>query len=75
MSTVTYTVIGMACGHCEDFVSEEISEVDGVESVTVDVAGEAVTVTSRVGVPETRIRRAVEEAGYEFAGRRDGARA
>ena len=31
MSTQTYTVTGMTCGHCAASVTEEISELAGVE--------------------------------------------
>ena len=36
MSTTTYTVNGMTCGHCELSVKEEISEIKGVTDVTAD---------------------------------------
>ena len=33
--TSTYTVTGMTCGHCAASVTEEISEIAGVEDVDV----------------------------------------
>ena len=62
--TRTYTVSGMTCGHCVASVEEEISEVDGVESVDVDLASGRVTVAG-AGVTDDQIRAAVGEAGYE----------
>ena len=44
--TTTYTVTGMTCGHCAASVTEEISEIAGVEAVDVVVETGAVTVTS-----------------------------
>ena len=35
--TVTCTVPGMHCGHCERAVTEEVSAVAGVESVAADL--------------------------------------
>ncbi|GAB2691461.1 heavy-metal-associated domain-containing protein [Thalassiella azotivora] len=64
MSTATYTVTGMTCGHCVSSVTEEISELDGVQSVDVDLATGAVTVTSESPLDESAVRGAVEEAGY-----------
>lgn len=69
MATATYTVTGMTCGHCVQSVTEEVSEVQGVTEVAVDLPTGKVTVTSEQPVPEDRIRAAVTEAGYELAGR------
>jgi copper chaperone len=68
MSTATYTVVGMTCGHCVTAVTEEVSQLPGVTGVDVDLAGGGLTVTSDAPVEETAVRAAVEEAGYEVAG-------
>ncbi|OLT05744.1 cation-transporting ATPase [Pseudonocardia sp. CNS-004] len=68
MSEATYTVTGMTCGHCVASVTEEISEIDGVTDVAVDLPTGAVTVTSSTPVDSTAVRAAVEEAGYQLAG-------
>jgi copper chaperone CopZ len=68
MSTATYTVVGMTCGHCVSSVTEEVSQVAGVTGVEVDLASGAVTVTSEAPVDDDAVRAAVEEAGYEVAG-------
>ena len=60
----TYTVTGMTCAHCVRSVTEEITEIDGVTDVAVDLPTGAVTVTSDGPLDETRVRAAVEEAGY-----------
>jgi copper chaperone CopZ len=64
--TQTYTVTGMTCGHCAASVTEEISELDGVENVDVVVDTGAVTVTSAAPLDEADVRAAVEEAGYHL---------
>jgi copper chaperone len=69
MSTTTYTVTGMTCGHCVTSVTEEVSQVPGVTAVEVDLASGGLTVTSDAPVDEAAVRAAVEEAGYEVAGR------
>ena len=69
MRTATYTVVGMTCGHCVSAVTEEVSRVAGVTGVDVDLASGGLTVTSDAPVDEAAVRAAVEEAGYEVAGR------
>ena len=69
MSTSTYTVVGMTCGHCVNAVTEEVAQLPGVTAVDVDLASGGLTVTSDAPVEETAVRAAVEEAGYEVSGR------
>ena len=69
MSTATYAVVGMTCGHCVNAVTEEVSQLPGVTGVDVDLASGGLAVTSDAPVDETAVRAAVEEAGYEVAGR------
>ncbi|MEU4570890.1 heavy-metal-associated domain-containing protein [Nonomuraea sp. ATR24] len=68
MSTATFTVNGMTCGHCVSSVKEEVGEVAGVTSVEVDLASGLLTVVSDAPVDRSDISKAVEEAGYELAG-------
>jgi copper chaperone len=65
MSTATYTVTGMTCGHCVRSVKEEVSQVAGVTAVDVDLASGRVTVTGDSRIDNTMVREAVKEAGYE----------
>jgi copper chaperone CopZ len=64
--THEYTVSGMSCGHCEAAVKEEVSALDGVESVDVDLATKLVVVRGE-GLDDAAIRAAIGEAGYEAA--------
>lgn len=64
-------VEGMTCSHCVRAVTEEISALDGVTGVEVDlVAGgvSRVTVHGTAAVPGEVLRSAVGEAGYTVAG-------
>ena len=63
----TYTVTGMTCAHCVRSVTEEITEIDGVTDVAVDLPTGAVTVTSNQLLDQAQVRAAVEEAGYQLA--------
>ncbi|WP_040792104.1 heavy-metal-associated domain-containing protein [Nocardia paucivorans] len=64
MSTATYTVTGMTCGHCVQSVQSEIGKIDGVTGVDVDLASGRVTVESTAPVPADAVAAAVDEAGY-----------
>jgi copper chaperone CopZ len=61
-----YTVNGMTCDHCVVSVTEEVSEVAGVESVDVDLESGRLTVAG-AGFSDDAIATAVAEAGYEVA--------
>ena len=66
MTTTTYTVKGMTCGHCVAAVTEEVSKVTGVTSVDIDLDSGRVTVASTDAIDGEAIRAAVDEAGYEL---------
>ena len=73
MQTTTQTTVnvsGMTCGHCVMSVTEELTELGGVQSVDVDlVAGgvSPVVVTASRELTSEEIAAAVEEAGYSVA--------
>ncbi len=69
MSTSTYTVVGMTCSHCVNAVTEEVGQLPGVTDVGVELATGRLTVTSDSDLDDTAVSAAVEEAGYELAGR------
>ena len=63
MSTSTYTVTGMTCGHCVASVTEEVGELPGVTDVQVELESGLLTVTGET-TPDA-VRAAVAEAGYQ----------
>lgn len=65
-NTLTYTVPGMHCGHCEASVKEEVSAVECVESVDVDLDTKLVVVHGEA-LDDAALRAAIDEAGYEAA--------
>lgn len=65
MTTTTYTVSGMTCGHCVSAVSSEIGKLTGVRDVKVDLASGAVTVDSENALDNAAVAAAVDEAGYQ----------
>ncbi|GAA2535152.1 heavy-metal-associated domain-containing protein [Pseudonocardia hydrocarbonoxydans] len=67
MTEHTWTVTGMTCEHCVASVTEEISDIDGVTDVAVDLPTGAVTVRSDTPLDDAAVRAAVAEAGYAVA--------
>jgi copper chaperone CopZ len=59
----SYTVAGMTCGHCVRAVSDEVSKIDGIELVDVDLSSGRLTVGG-AGFADAQVRAAVDEAGY-----------
>ena len=66
MTTATYSVSGMSCQHCVDAVTTEVSKLDGVSAVSVDLAAGSVVVTSGAPLDLEVVRAAVDEAGYDL---------
>ncbi|RRQ79691.1 copper-transporting ATPase [Streptomyces griseofuscus] len=67
--TTVYQVTGMSCGHCEGSVSGEISQLPGVTSVKAVASSGEVTVVSVAPLDDEAVRAAVDEAGFELAGK------
>ena len=71
MTTNTYAVTGMTCGHCAGAVSSELKVLDGVTDVSVDVVAggtSSVTVTSDRPLDPDQVAAALDEAGdYQLA--------
>jgi copper ion binding protein len=67
MTTTKFAVTGMTCSHCVAAVTDELTKLDGVTSVTVDLASGAVTVEADAPLHPVAIAAAVDEAGYEVA--------
>ena len=70
MSTTTYSVTGMTCGHCVASVTEEIRKLSGVTSVVIDLRPDdasVVEVTSDAPLDAAAVAAAVDEAGYQLS--------
>jgi copper chaperone CopZ len=64
--TRTYTVPAVHCAHCVASIREEVAEVEGVDSVDVDLDTKLVTVSGHA-LDDAALRAAIEEAGYQAA--------
>ena len=62
--TVTYDVPAIHCAHCAMSIREEVSEVQGVDEVDVDLETKLVTVRGHE-LDDAALRAAIVDAGYE----------
>ena len=62
--TVVYSVPAIHCAHCAMSIREELSEVEGVDDVAVDLETKVVIV-SGTDLDDAVVRAAIVEAGYE----------
>lgn len=61
-----YTVNGMTCRHCAETVTAELSGMDNVTDVAVNLATGAVTVASAGELSHHLVEKAVAHAGYQL---------
>ena len=66
--TVELSINGMTCGHCVASVTEELSEVPGVEVILNSGATSKATVVTNTELDDNALRDAVSEAGFELVG-------
>jgi copper chaperone CopZ len=66
MNTLTLSVPGMTCGHCEAAVKQEVGAVTGVADVVVDLDSKDVVVTG-TDLDRDAIVAAIDEAGFDVA--------
>ncbi|GAB3601642.1 heavy-metal-associated domain-containing protein [Microbacterium tumbae] len=64
MTTSTYAVTGMTCGHCEASVRDEIAKIDGVDAIRVSAAEGRLVIDSALPLDDAEVIAAVDEAGY-----------
>ena len=65
MTTQTYSVPGMTCGHCQSAIETEVAKVAGVTAVAVDLDTKTVKVDGEA--VDAEIRLAIDEAGFDIA--------
>ena len=62
--TITYSVPGMSSGHCRAAITAEVTAVEGVETIDVDLDTKLVCVTGQ-NLDDATLVAAIDEAGYE----------
>jgi copper chaperone len=71
MSTQTFPVTGLTCGHCVGAVTSEVSALSGVTDVQVDLVAAGTStlrVTADKALTDAEVATALDEAGdYKLA--------
>jgi copper chaperone len=67
MSTVTYKIPSIHCGHCTHTIEMELGELEGVESVRADLESKQVTVVFNPPADDTKVRALLTEIEYPAA--------
>ena len=68
MTTVTYTVPAIHCGHCTHTIEMEVSELQGVQSVKADEATKKVVISFDTPANEEKIKALLAEINYPAEG-------
>ena len=64
MKNILYKVPAIHCNHCSHTIKMELSELEGVESVRVDVVKKEVALTFEPPASEQKIRELLIEINY-----------
>lgn len=67
MSTVTYYIPNISCGHCVHTIQSEVSELDGVKSVVANQESKTATITFDAPASEEKIKALLAEINYPVA--------
>ena len=63
--TKEFTVPTMSCQHCVNAITKEVSGLQGVQNVKVDLGTKRVSVQANDNVSTETIVEAINEAGYD----------
>jgi len=66
MSTQTFPVTGLTCGHCVGAVTSELSALPGVTDVQIDLVGggtSTLSVTADTALTDSEVAAVLDEAG------------
>ncbi len=68
MTTVKYSVPNISCGHCVHTIQMEVSDIEGVQSVTADQENHSVEIVFDAPASEEAIKALMDEINYPVAG-------
>jgi copper chaperone len=67
MTTVTYSIPNISCGHCVHTIQTEVSELPGVVSVSADQNSQQTVITFEAPATEEKIKALLAEINYPAA--------
>ena len=68
MTTVTYTVPAISCGHCTHTIETEVADLQGVQSVKAEIESKKVVITFADPASEEKIKALLAEINYPAEG-------
>lgn len=67
MTTVTYSIPNISCGHCVHTIQSELSELAGVQTVSASQDARQATITFDAPATEEQIKALLAEINYPVA--------
>ena len=67
MTTVTYNIPNISCGHCVHTIKMEVSELEGVQSVEASAEDKTATIQFDAPATEEKIKALLAEINYPAA--------
>jgi len=67
MTTVTYSIPTISCGHCVHTIQSEVSELEGVTSVVANQEARTATIVFEAPATEDKIKTLLGEINYPVA--------
>ncbi|MDO5673277.1 MAG: heavy metal-associated domain-containing protein [Actinomycetaceae bacterium] len=67
--TAVAHIAGMTCNNCVNHVTDELSLLDGIEAIEIDLKTNGIskaTIVSTQALSSDAIKDAIDEAGYEL---------
>ncbi len=68
MTTVTYSVPAISCGHCTHTIETEVGEMQGIQSVKAEIDTKKVVITFDAPASEEKIKALLAEINYPAEG-------
>lgn len=69
MKTVTYKIPGISCNHCVHTIQSELSDLEGVQSVSASAETKEVTIVFDAPATEEQIIALLKEINYAPEGK------
>ena len=67
MTTVTYSIPNISCGHCVHTVQSEVAELAGVQTVVASLDNKQATITFDAPATEEQIKAVLASINYPAA--------
>lgn len=66
--TTIIKINGMSCGHCSMAVKKALGQIEGVETVEVNLEEKTATINSTTSLDINILKEIIDDEGYEFVG-------